>query len=98
MQRLLKLGDMSRLSLDVGQLSALTGNLVAPEEAPMTRKMIDCRTVPSENNCSLAIAGTEDEVLDAAVAHAVSAHGHEDSPELRDMLRGGLQDAEGVLA
>jgi predicted small metal-binding protein len=64
----------------------------------MTRKMLDCRTVPSDNNCSLTIAGTEDEVLDAAVAHAVSAHGHEDSPELRDMLRGGLTDAEGVLA
>jgi predicted small metal-binding protein len=89
---------MSRLSLDVGQLSALTGNLVAPEEASMTRKMLDCRTVPSDNNCSLTIAGTEDEVLDAAVAHAVSAHGHEDSPELRDMLRGGLTDAEGILA
>jgi predicted small metal-binding protein len=64
----------------------------------MTRKMLDCRSVPSENNCTLTIAGTEDEVLDAAVAHAVSAHGHEDSPELREMLRGGLTDAEPALA
>jgi predicted small metal-binding protein len=64
----------------------------------MARKMIDCRTVPSENNCSLAIAGTEDEVLDAAVAHAVDKHGHEDTPELRDMLRAGLVDAEPQMA
>jgi hypothetical protein len=64
----------------------------------MTLKMLDCRSVPSDNNCSLAIAGTENEVLDAAVARAVSAHGHEDSPELREMLRGGLVDAEGALA
>jgi predicted small metal-binding protein len=64
----------------------------------MTRKMLDCRSVPSENNCTLTIAGTEDEVLDAAAAHAVSAHGHADSPELREMLRGGLTDAEPALA
>jgi hypothetical protein len=57
----------------------------------MDRKMIDCRKVPSENNCSLSIAGTEDEVLDAAAAHAVAKHGHQDTPELRDMLRGGLE-------
>jgi predicted small metal-binding protein len=57
----------------------------------MDRKMIDCRKVPSENNCSLSIAGTEDEVLDAAVAHAVAKHGHQDTPELRDTLRGGLE-------
>jgi predicted small metal-binding protein len=55
----------------------------------MTRKMIDCRSVSSENNCTLTIAGTEEEVLDAAVAHAISAHGHADSLELREMLCGG---------
>ncbi len=64
----------------------------------MARKMIDCRSVPSENNCTLTIAGTEDEVLDAAVAHAISAHGHAESPELRDMLRQGLVDAEPSMA
>jgi len=64
----------------------------------MARKMIDCRQYPSENNCSLTIAGTEDEVLAAAVAHAVSAHGHEDSAETREMLRGGLVDAESAMA
>jgi predicted small metal-binding protein len=64
----------------------------------MARKMIDCRTGPSEINCTLAIAGREDEVLDAAVAHAVAKHGHEDTPELREMIRSGLQDAEPALA
>jgi adenosylmethionine-8-amino-7-oxononanoate aminotransferase len=64
----------------------------------MSRYMIDCRKVPSENGCTLTIAGTENEVLDAAAAHAVAAHGHEGGPELRDMLRGALEPAERSLA
>ena len=64
----------------------------------MARKMIDCRKVPSETNCTLTIAGTEDEVLDAAAAHAVAMHGHEDTPDLREMLRGSLEPAEPALA
>jgi len=63
----------------------------------MDRKMIDCRKVPSDINCSLTIAGTEDEVLDAAVAHAVSKHGHEDNAELRGMIAAGLEDAEPAM-
>jgi predicted small metal-binding protein len=64
----------------------------------MARKMIDCRKVPSEINCTLTIAGTEDEVLDAAVAHAVAKHGHPDNAELREMLRSGLEDVSPVMA
>ena len=64
----------------------------------MARKMIDCRKIPSEINCSLTIAGTEDEVLDAATAHAVAKHGHQDTPDLREMLRSGLTDAEPAMA
>jgi predicted small metal-binding protein len=64
----------------------------------MARKMIDCRKVPNDIGCTLAIAGTEDEVLDAAVAHAVDKHGHEETPELREMLRAGLETAEPALA
>lgn len=56
------------------------------------RKSIDCRDYPSEKNCSLKIAGTEDEVLDAAVQHAVSTHGHENSPELREQIKSMLKD------
>jgi Protein of unknown function (DUF1059) len=64
----------------------------------MARKMLDCRKIPSESNCSLTIAGTEDEVLDAATAHAIAKHGHEDTPDLREMLRSGLTDAEPAMA
>ena len=56
------------------------------------RKSIDCRDYPSEKNCSLRISGTEQEVLDAAVQHAVSAHGHENAPELRDQIKSMLKD------
>ena len=64
----------------------------------MARFMIDCRKVPSEIGCTLTIAGTEEEVLDAAAAHAVATHGHEETPELREMLRGALEPAEPALA
>jgi predicted small metal-binding protein len=57
------------------------------------RKSIDCRDYPSEKNCSLKMSGTEDEVLDAATQHAVSAHGHKESPELREEIRSLLKDA-----
>jgi predicted small metal-binding protein len=40
----------------------------------------------------LKISGTEDEVLDAAVQHAVSAHGHENSSELRNQIKTMLKD------
>ena len=56
------------------------------------RKSIDCRNYPSEKNCTLKISGKEEEVLDAAVQHAVSAHAHENSPELRDQLKSMLQE------
>jgi len=64
----------------------------------MTRKMIDCRQVPNEIGCTLTIAGEEDEVLDAAVMHAVEKHGHQEAAGLRDELRGALTDAEPALA
>jgi len=57
-----------------------------------TRKVIDCREFPSESNCSLTIAGREDEVMKAAVEHAISSHGHKDSPKLRDDIRKSLKD------
>jgi predicted small metal-binding protein len=57
------------------------------------RKSIDCRDYPSDKNCSLRISGTEEEVLDAAVQHAASAHGHEKTPELRDQLKSMLKDS-----
>jgi predicted small metal-binding protein len=62
--------------------------LVQYEEHVMTRKYIDCREVPSDNHCSVALsADSEDELLEAAVQHAVSVHQHTDSPELRSQLK-----------
>lgn len=58
----------------------------------MTRKVADCRQFPSEKGCSLTIAGTEDEVMRVAVLHAVHDHGHKDTPELRNQIRGMLVD------
>ncbi|MCZ7586466.1 MAG: DUF1059 domain-containing protein [Deltaproteobacteria bacterium] len=52
-----------------------------------SRVKVDCRNTPSESNCSLAISGTPEEVLEAAVQHAKSKHGHEDSAELREWIR-----------
>jgi predicted small metal-binding protein len=64
------------------------------KEDKMQRKFIDCRTVrSSDSNCTVAIsADTETELLEAAVQHAIAVHGHNDSPELRDMIRGAMKD------
>lgn len=54
----------------------------------MTRKYVDCREYPSEMNCTVAIAADSDEeLLDAAVEHAVAVHQHKDTPELRAELQ-----------
>ena len=58
----------------------------------MSRKVADCRRFPSESNCTLTIAGEEEEVVRAASEHAVSVHGHEDTPELREQVRSMLED------
>ncbi|MFE7774050.1 DUF1059 domain-containing protein [Streptomyces sp. NPDC057445] len=58
----------------------------------MTRKVADCRKFPSEMDCTLTITGEEDEVLKAATEHAVSVHGHQDSSELREQIRGMLEE------
>jgi hypothetical protein len=60
----------------------------------MARMMADCRRWPSETNCSLTVIGEEDEVLRAAAEPAASVHGHEDTPELREQLRGFLEPAD----
>ena len=64
----------------------------------MSRFMADCRRFPSDSNCSLVIIGEEDEVVRAAAEHAVSVHGHEDGPEMRDQIRGFLEPAESYQA
>ncbi len=56
------------------------------------RKVADCRKFPSEKNCTVTISGSEEEVLALATHHAITDHGHEDTPELREQLRAMLED------
>ena len=59
----------------------------------MARYYADCREHPSIMNCSIAIsADSKDELLEAAVQHAVSVHEHVDSPELREQLKKGIKE------
>jgi len=59
--------------------------------AKSKRMAADCRLFPSDKNCSLYIAGTEDEVVQVAVRHAVEEHGHDDSKELRNQIKSMLK-------
>jgi Protein of unknown function (DUF1059) len=65
---------------------------------PNPRKVIDCRNFPNEKNCTIAISGTEEEVLDLAVVHAVTVHGHQQTAELREQIRSMLQEEGGTKA
>ena len=59
----------------------------------MPRKHIDCRAYPSEMKCTVVIsADNEQELLEAAVQHAVAVHRHSDTPELRKQLKSMLKD------
>jgi hypothetical protein len=64
----------------------------------MTRKTIDCRTVPNDTGCTLAISGEPGELVTAAAQHAVAVHGHADTPELREQLSHLLADEPAVSA
>lgn len=55
------------------------------------RKSIDCRDHPSDSGCTLRLEGSEDEVMDAAVSHAITRHSHTETPELREQIRGLLK-------
>lgn len=54
------------------------------------RVVLDCRKSP-EGNCSLAISGTEEEVLEIGELHATTKHGFKKTPELKNQLRGYLK-------
>jgi predicted small metal-binding protein len=54
----------------------------------MARQYIDCREFPSDSKCSIAIsADTPEELMEAAVQHAMTVHGAEDTPEFREEIR-----------
>jgi hypothetical protein len=62
------------------------------------RKVIDCRLYPSDKGCTMSIEGTEEEVLETAMLHAITAHGHTDGPELREQLRAVMKDVDETSA
>ncbi len=55
------------------------------------RMVSDCRNSPSVNNCTLRIEGSEEEVVRVAARHAVEDHGQEETPTLREEIRGTLE-------
>jgi putative lipoic acid-binding regulatory protein len=57
----------------------------------VSRKLFDCREWPGE--CTLAISGEPEEVVEAQLLHIVQAHGQQDSPELREQIRASLKNA-----
>jgi predicted small metal-binding protein len=59
----------------------------------MARKYVDCRGMPSESKCTVAIsADSEKELMEVAVQHAVKVHGHTDTAEFRQMLKQAIRD------
>jgi predicted small metal-binding protein len=64
----------------------------------VTRKVADCRKHPSESTCTLTITGEEEEVVRAATEHAVSVHGHVDTPEFRREIRDMLEEEKKASA
>lgn len=59
----------------------------------MTRKYIDCREFPSEMKCTIAIsADNENELVEAAVQHAVSVHHEEDTAAFRSEIRKAIHE------
>ncbi|MDD5329400.1 MAG: DUF1059 domain-containing protein [Sulfuricella sp.] len=54
----------------------------------MARKYVDCRDYPSDEKCTVAIsADSEEELIAAAVQHAVAVHKEKDTPEFRKQMR-----------
>ena len=58
--------------------------------ADSKEKVLSCN-VPG---CSVTVSGTEKDVVDAVVLHAVSAHGQKDSPQFREQVRSMLKDVK----
>ncbi|MEK6983997.1 MAG: DUF1059 domain-containing protein [Nanoarchaeota archaeon] len=56
------------------------------------RKVADCRDFPSKPQCTLTVAGTEKEVMEVAIWHAVKKHGLKDTKELRQEIKSMLKD------
>ncbi len=73
--------------MDASQLGLESGTWV----------VANCGKMPSEKNCKLVIMAPEaqrDDLVEAAVAHAVTTHGHEDTPQLRNELESMVETVE----
>lgn len=65
----------------------------------MARRYIDCRDFPSEMKCTVAIAAdSEDELVEAAVQHAIAVHGEHDTPKFRAEIRGAIHQGTPPVA
>ncbi|HSQ19178.1 MAG TPA: DUF1059 domain-containing protein, partial [Blastocatellia bacterium] len=53
------------------------------------RVKVDCRKYPSDKNCTLAISGSLDEVVELGWLHAKMHHAHKDEEEqgLKEWIR-----------
>ena len=59
----------------------------------MARRYIDCREFPSESRCTVTIAAdSEAELMEVAVQHAVTVHGHQDTPAFREQLKEAIRE------
>jgi predicted small metal-binding protein len=80
------------LTTSAGRRSIESTDGGIPKGVAMSRRVADCRDLPSESNCTLTISGEEAEVVRAAAEHAVSVHGHDPGPELEAGIRQLLKD------
>lgn len=53
----------------------------------MARYSVDCREIPSDNNCDVKISGSEGHLVEAAAVLMVAHHGHAGTPGLRKKIR-----------
>ena len=54
----------------------------------------NCGKIPSEKNYKLVLMAPEnqrDDLIEAAVSHAIKTHNHQDTPELRNELNKAIE-------
>jgi hypothetical protein len=62
------------------------------------RKHRDGRSFLPEQPCEAAAMASEEDLLDMAIQYAVQAHGHRNTPALREQLRAMLREERGKNA
>jgi Protein of unknown function (DUF1059) len=60
----------------------------------MAGKYLECIGYPGHGRCTLVFSAVSgEELLQAVIQHAVTVHGYEDTPELRERVRKGMKNA-----